>query len=461
MKMVSVVVGDFREFLVISDISNFFPSVDLGLLRDRLKGTNSLDETATDLLFFIIDACRPFRLMGTRAPLGLPQDPYDASRILAHYFLKPLDWQLQTEGQQGRYTRWVDDVAVSVESGLEGQEVIGRIQATLRELNLAPNAAKTMIITKQEFRDDHYEHENDFLDIVHNLTDIGPASAFVKAVFKKRLNEFLKMSRRRYWYRVLRRYYTQSRRVGSSTLRASARTHLAEFPTEAAHIFDYLMFDQNPVTLPNILFDYFRAEGRLYDDVQILGYEALLTAPLPDDQILRSSITRLAYQHLSGMSGFRRPSGYVMGLIALTLYKFGGPNAMSLLTSRARSLAEQDSLFARHAFLPMYAVGGLKAVTLSAFGDLDDPVVNQTIRFSLALERGEDRAIGIALGLLQPRQSSAPVRLLLHARALPLIPLAKSNPTKAPHVTKVLATTKTALLTHSSGIRDGVLLRHL
>lgn len=461
-KLLSVIAGDAREYVVTSDVANFFPTVDLLLLRERFNRANALDPPATDLVFYLIESIRSATPSGTRAAIGLPQDPYDASRILAHFFLRPLDLAFNNEGTEGRYTRWVDDVAVSVKDTLEGQEFISRIQMVLRKLGLHPNTGKTLVMNKDDFRKEHYGAHNEFLDVVHNLTEQHPPTPLLSAIFERRLRKFLNESPRlRYWFRVLRRFYTQSRRVRSGVLAGLAELHLREFPAEATHIFDYLTFHRDSGILPTIFFQHVQREGRLYEDVQILGYESVMSAAFLDDPLLRWSITKNAYDHFRGVAGYTRPTAYVRGLIALVLYKFGGPNAVTLIASEFPNQAEESPVYARQAFPVLYSIEACKDRAAEVIQSLNDPVLNQTLRFLRAIETGEDKAVGIALGLLEPRETKCPARLVVPARALPLLAVCRRATAKLGQVNQIVTAVHQTLTAQPEEHRDGVLLRHL
>ena len=462
MKLLSVIAGDDRSCIVISDVANFFPSVDLTYLRDRFNRATSLDVAATDLLFYIVSQLHASTDRSVKAPLGLPQDPYDASRTLAHFFLQPLDDAFQSEGRVGRYTRWVDDIAVSVTDRLEGSEVITRIQAALAREGLHPNSNKTTVMSKDDFRRDHYENYNDLLDHVHNQTDLGTVLPELRRTFEHRLCTFLLESpRKRYWYRVLRRFYTESRRIGSTSLADLAASHLEESPAEAAHIFDYLAFCHSPVHLPKLLFDHLKREGRLYEDVQIFGYESLTMASLPDDPLLRWFVVKNAYHHLRGLHGFVQPSDYVSGLICLVLYKFGGQRAMNLVAKDFPSAAERSAILARHGFLVLYATGEHMDMARRAIKHLDDPPLRQIERFMIALESGDDKAVRLTLGLLEPKRTRLPERMIVPARVLPLLAIAQRSPKHAGPVLSRIRQVLARLTAQPKELQDGILISHL
>ena len=112
--LLDLIEGDANPYLIISDITNFFGSIDLSLLRNKFSSVNPLTTKATNLLFHFLEHLRPIDDYSPQEMFGLPVVPDDASRIMANFYLGDLDDELLTEGQQGRYTRWVDDMVVSV-----------------------------------------------------------------------------------------------------------------------------------------------------------------------------------------------------------------------------------------------------------------------------------------------------------------------------------------------------------
>ena len=147
--LLNLMEGDTNPFLVISDITNFFGSVDLSILRNKFSSMNSLDTKSTNLLFYLLEQLRPRDDYTPQGVLGLPVVQDDSSHILANFYLSDLDDELLLEGEGGRYTRWVDDLAVSVPNAVAASMVMARIERTLSGLGLVPNSSKTTIVTKK------------------------------------------------------------------------------------------------------------------------------------------------------------------------------------------------------------------------------------------------------------------------------------------------------------------------
>ena len=170
-KLVSVIEGDTNPLLVVSDITNFFGSIDLSLLRSKVSGETTLDAMSNNLLFYLLENLRPTEGYRPSGSFGLPTVVDDTSRTLAHFYLAELDEELIDEGQQGRYTRWVDDMVISVSDAVEGVKVVNRIEQALSRLGLVANSSKTELVSKDTFRESHLEEENEYLDGVHDATE--------------------------------------------------------------------------------------------------------------------------------------------------------------------------------------------------------------------------------------------------------------------------------------------------
>ena len=316
--LLRVIEDDLNPLLVTSDIVNFYGSVDLSLLRSKVTEVTSLEGQANDLLFYLLDRLLTYHNYGPKGLFGLPVVGDDTSRILAHYFLLDLDLALSQEGSENRYTRWVDDMVVSVPDHLEGVKIVSRIENALTRIGLVANSSKTEIITKEEFQERHYVNDNVFLDDIHQMTDARlPVD---RRLFHKHLRTFLTCRRGGYESRILRRYYTQSRRIRSKILLCLWQEHLREFPSNAQSILDYVSFFEGTLSFCTELFDFLKTHGALFEDLQVLLYETLLLKPFPNDGILRNYVVRQAYLHYTGLGDFTRPSGYVRALQALVMY---------------------------------------------------------------------------------------------------------------------------------------------
>ena len=428
-KLLAVIEGDLNPLLVVSDITNFFGSIDLSLLRSKISGETILDEKANNLLFYLLEDLRPAEGYSPSGSFGLPTVDDDTSRMLAHFYLVELDKELINEGQQGRYTRWVDDMVISVPDAVEGGRAVTRIERALSRLGLVANSSKTHLVPKEEFRESHLEEENEYLDEVHEAIETEEEfSSEERIFFEEKLNCFLISAKKGQWSRILRRYYTESRRVRSKTLLTKWGDHLAEFPTNSQYILDYVSFYQGNMEFCDQLFGYLKKRGPLFDDIQILLYETLLLKPFPNDSNLKDHVVSQVGSHILGKDGFEPPIGYIKGLQALTMYKFGGPKVSDSLAPMFAKAALESPTFATYGLPVLAASECHRQLAFDGTEQMEDSRILRIRALIERLESSDDKAIGVLLGLLQPKETKYPTRWILNSRALPLLKIALRSP---------------------------------
>ena len=433
-RLLKVIEGDPNPLLVVSDITNFFASIDLSLLRSKISGETFLDEKAINLLFYLLENLRPAEGYSPSGSFGLPTVADDTSRTLAHFYLAELDQELTREGQQGRYTRWVDDMVISVPDAVEGGKIVTRIERALARLGLVANSSKTELVSKEVFRESHHEDENEYLDEVHKAIETEREFASEDQIFfEERLNRFLSSEKEGQWSRILRRYYTESRRARSKTLLTKWNDHLAEFPTNSQYILDYVSFYQGDMEFCDQVFSYLRQRGPLFDDIQVLLYETLLLKPFPNDSNLRGHVISQVGSHLLGKDGSEEPVGYVKALQALTMYKFGGPEVSDALAPTFARAVLESPTFATYGLPVLAASEDHRKLAFDGTEQMEDSRILRIRALIERLENGDDKAIGVLLGFLQPKMTKYPTRWIINSRALPLLKIALRSPNAKNH----------------------------
>lgn len=317
------------KWVVMSDISNFFASIDHTLLASTVSSVNNVEAKLINLLLLIIESMCPRPGYSINRRVGLPQENYDASRILAHAFLRPVDKTFSAEIRLDRYSRWVDDFVVGVETKEDGHIVLKRLETSLEHRGLHVNSAKSKVVSVENFAQSMYPKWNEFLDKVHESTKKGTRMRSPSLEdFDNRLNEFLAIptsERLSDWDRVLRRFYTESHRMGSSILEKHALEHIRKFPSCTEKILNYMVsrpFDKGTL---EAIWKYLASDNNLYEDVEIRLYEHLLLWAIPDDPAICDSLASVCLDHFFGIEAFgnRRPmTPQAEGLIVLAVYKF-------------------------------------------------------------------------------------------------------------------------------------------
>lgn len=287
------------NFVVQSDVSNFFPSVRLDVVREHLSNNTSLDRTLVRLCCQIIESVHPRVQYADDSFLGLPQEANNSSRVIAQAILKPVDDEFADMGRDGRYSRFMDDVLWGVASEGEAHHVLAKFQARLEEVGLYPNGSKTRVRPKAEFLAAYMVESNATLEAIdrraESLFDRGrvrasPPSALVDELREASASHRMHLDRPDRWGRVTRRIYTLQRRLGVHDWLEFWAEDLAQDPSGAATYFEYLRawpIDGSVLAMAGAAVDRFSG---LYADVEVMFAETVATAPVSNATSAWSSI---------------------------------------------------------------------------------------------------------------------------------------------------------------------------
>jgi Reverse transcriptase (RNA-dependent DNA polymerase) len=277
------------DCIVETDISNFFPSIHLDTVIDHLLAHSQIGVDASRLLSHMLREFAPVPEYRVSPLVGLPQDSFDCSRVIAHSFLGQVDNEFLEEGKNNGFSRYMDDIVIGSRSLEEGYRLVNRTQNALERLGLYPNTAKTRVIGQREFISDMMKDQNDYIgDIESTFMEGGLVSL---PEIQSRLNQHLRLTPRpRGWERVLRRYYALSRRLRIPRLLDVAFEQVGQFPGSARSILDYCA--TYPLTPRRVerLRTTIDDACSMYEDIQQLALEYLAIAPSMKNRRLSSTI---------------------------------------------------------------------------------------------------------------------------------------------------------------------------
>lgn len=176
-QMIQAAVADRYAYVLESDISDFFPSVDLDRLSQLLDRFVPQQDT---LLKRLLEKCirSGYLLDGTlhQRTQGLAQGS-PLSPILANLYLDAFDEYFAARGV--KLVRYADDFIILTRTGEEAERMVGVAKEVLGELGLALKREKTAIKSVQE--------GFEFLGITFSRTDIRVAPEEELRRFKKPL----------------------------------------------------------------------------------------------------------------------------------------------------------------------------------------------------------------------------------------------------------------------------------
>ncbi|MBN9493020.1 RNA-directed DNA polymerase [bacterium] len=446
-----------HDYLVETDISNFFPSIPLQFLLDHVRARTRLADEPIRLVEKLIRECDIIPGYRTSPISGLPQEDYDCSRILAHSYLAALDQEFIHEGGQNQYSRWMDDVVIGASSHTDAMHKINRIQRSLERLGLYPNSAKTRVIPSRQFETDYMKVENDRLGDFQVLWDTGvsiPLAEFDPCI--KRHLGVPADTRAKGWERVLRRYYTASRHLGSNYLRKRCVSHLTEFPGSAPAILEYLRNYRLSPRMVSDLREVAARFGGIYEDIDLLLQEFIATCPNDDSVHVRGAVVEWARQVLSE---FHEKAPRLASAAVINMAKFGGDSEIAGLSSLICNDLVADTVLRRQVAAAVFGAGVMNSRELSTLPGWSDYESLMTLRYFEAIEARDERALGVAFGALGPNDRGVPRRPAFRPRmALLAARLADAAPER---IAQLRRTWRSSVLVMRPRLRDMAMERLL
>lgn len=436
------------DLLVETDVSNFFPSIEVRHVTNLVLERSRVDQPAASLLEYMLTSFAPKQGYRTTGVGGLPQDSFDCSRILAHAYLYAVDEEFKREGDEGRFSRWVDDIVIGAKSHDEALQLVRRAQEALERLALYPNSSKTRIVRSRAFTDDYLKEENDYLGEVAEEIKSGGLDV---VRFRRRLAAHVRArpQQAKGWSRVLRRYYTTSRQLHDRWLYNRWYDHLVENPESARHIFDYISTFQLSLQQVERLRKTIEVFGGVYEDVDLLALEYLAVAPNLASARLRAAISEWT-RHLLDKYILTRPR--LAASACLALAKFAAPSDIDWLERSFRDRMAKDTVVRLQATCALVGAGRLMNEDLRELLPRSSQESLQSIEFLQSLVQGDATAINFAVGLVQPRKKELPSRYHIRPRAIFLAPLLRRSGSRK--ASTALALWARQLRSNSRSMRD-------
>ena len=156
-----------HPIVVVTDVANYFDSVEFGQLRNFLSHYLSDSEPFLDLLFFLLErfVWRPDYL--PHPGRGLPQADLDCPRLLAHTFLFELD-EFLNRAVDGEFVRWMDDIDFGCRDRKQAATLLQQLDDLLLSRGLRLNAGKTKVLDRSEATLYFQLDENRYLNVYKN-----------------------------------------------------------------------------------------------------------------------------------------------------------------------------------------------------------------------------------------------------------------------------------------------------
>ncbi|EMJ48391.1 RNA-directed DNA polymerase [Leptospira santarosai] len=257
--------ADQKDYLVITDITNYYDSIDLGDLKFLISKYLEKNTSVLDLLFNILQDVqwRPDYLPRTKK--GLPVINIEAVRLLAHSILFEIDSILDKK-TNASFVRWMDDITFAVGDRKEATLILSSVSESLQSKGLNLNLAKTIIIDQESSKKYFLIEQNRELDSYQRkVKGNGLTRAEVKNL-KREFRIHLKDKSPRSWDKVTKRYLTIFGKLGDKSFLKVIPGLYSQYPSLRNHILYYLGtlgYNQNCSGILNGLL----SDTEFYDDI--------------------------------------------------------------------------------------------------------------------------------------------------------------------------------------------------
>ncbi len=331
-----------NDYVVMTDIANYFDAIPLQTLRNRLVAVTHLKEEVADFLFFLLESMcwRPDYIPSSG--VGLPQIQFDAPRLLAHAYLFEVDSFLQRVSHKS-FVRWMDDINIGVESIEEGKRILRDLDEMMAAMGLRLNTGKTAILSGEEVVVQLWMDENRRLNALDGVIQNGNLSGRAGSYARGRFKKIWAAERIGSWAKIVRRYFTVFSNLGDAHLEKIVPDVLRDLPAVRDKVFNYYtLLGYSAKRFRQI--EQFVSSGHCNDDVSFFRAMSLLVGwAIPTGSPYRKRALRLA---LSGWDDRRDRHVAFSGMIAV-FAKYGSSAAVLKIIQTAQRTWRRSEWAAR------------------------------------------------------------------------------------------------------------------
>lgn len=231
--------ADSFDYLVVTDLTNYFDSIDLRDLRRVFVSQMEADEVIVDLIFKVVEGLswKPDYLPYSQR--GLPTSNIEPIRLLGHSFLFEID-QILKERTNENFARWMDDITCGIRSTRDGIALLSDISDVLKSRGLALNLSKTQILSAEEASFHFQIPQNLEID---GYETVAPGTANAVNVERELYSKYkahFKDRRPKAWDKIAKRYITTFGKLQSDRLLKGMATQYIANPGLRSNYLIYL-----------------------------------------------------------------------------------------------------------------------------------------------------------------------------------------------------------------------------
>jgi hypothetical protein len=323
-----------HPFIVVTDIANFFDSVLYGRIEESLYDIPAPSKMVL-LLFSLLENLSIREEFTLVQRIGLPVDPCDCSRNLAHMALFPHDERMTNLVGEDAYVRWMDDQNIAADSYAHGLRILAAVGDSLRRLHLTPNVGKSRILSLSDAKVHFHFDANQRLDQLEKAALDTPAEKKVaEQLFLDAWNAALMYEGDGEWHKVLKRFYRHAARIGTRLLVTRAAEDIKRFPDLVDRVTDYMRYVGTSSECIDFACSLLDDEEQVYSDVNYRLIEALLKLE-PSHREMRR-LRKLAQKIINDEINFRGAEDSKV-LAPLLLLRYGDRRNINGMATKLRN----------------------------------------------------------------------------------------------------------------------------
>ncbi|MBB5766204.1 RNA-directed DNA polymerase [Xanthomonas euroxanthea] len=347
---------DTFDYLVVTDLTNYFDSIDLRELRRVFVSYVEADEVIIDLIFKVVEGLswKPDYLPYSHR--GLPTANIEPIRLLAHSFLFEID-QIIKERTNENFARWMDDITCGIDDKRHGIALLSDISDVLKSRGLALNLSKTQILSAEEAQFHFQIDQNHEIDYYEGLTPgTKKAEKAQRELWVKYKSHFKDRSPKA-WDKIAKRYITTFGKLESDRLLVDLSSRYISNPALRSNYLVYLSVRGYSQKAANCVSEILR-EIDPFDDLSLFQISNLITRweiPLNkrgSDFLLQTK------KSLIGHSTRKKDPQAFFALLWF-MSKYEDVNGLSSFLIKYRNIWQNNSFLRRQATASMARFGSL------------------------------------------------------------------------------------------------------
>lgn len=364
-----------KELIIVTDLSNYYDSIDMKELRKVFTSYTQIDEVLIDLLFKIIEeiSWKPDYLPYSER--GLPTTNIEGIRLLAHSFLFELD-EVIKQKTNNSFTRWMDDIVIGVDTRKEAIETISAVSDMLKSRGLSLSLAKTNIYSDKEGYYHFQIEANRWIDEIETTKKSDRDYKKNCTELHKRFKKHFKDKGAKYWDKIAKRYITTYGKLKSTALLTILSKIYVEHPGLRANLLIYLSRIGYTKKTSEVVIQILKSID-IFDDLSLYQLCSLVTQwEIPINDQSKSFLKE--FEKLITSFSFKRKIPSDFYCILWFRAKYSHPEELLKFINKYQNLWQADSFLRRQvtAILSRLLITNNRAVEALLFNQISSGITN-------------------------------------------------------------------------------------